>query len=166
MLRQSRVHFRRRRKKKPPRIKKAKSYIYAYSSIFPSQSRVWREEARLPGAMSNYARGRSREYQAIKKLRAEGWLCSRSAMSHGPVDVFAAKDGNTLVIQVKSGTSRMRKGEIDTLKRWAEAFDADGEIWYYKKRGKLQRQVIRTRSAVKGNGQTTSTSALPPRIPP
>jgi len=65
-------------------------------------------------------------------------------MSHGPVDVFAAKDGIIRLIQVKSGSSRMRKGEIEILKSWGDAFDAIAEIWYFKKRGRLQKHVVRS----------------------
>ena len=67
-------------------------------------------------------------------------------MSHGPVDVFAAKDGNILLIQVKSGSSRMKKNELEIFKQWAEHFNASAEIWYYKKRGKLQRHGVRKQS--------------------
>ncbi|MHB1869113.1 MAG: PDDEXK family nuclease [Nitrososphaerales archaeon] len=79
----------------------------------------------------------------MHKLRNDGWVCSRSAMSHGPVDVFAAKAGKILLIQVKSGSSRMKKLELETFKIWADQFNASAEIWYYKKRGKLQRHSVR-----------------------
>jgi len=45
-----------------------------------------------------YFRGRNREYRAMGTLKIKGWRCSRSAMSHGPVDIFAGKDGKTLLI--------------------------------------------------------------------
>jgi Holliday junction resolvase len=93
--------------------------------------------------MTNYTRGRSREYETMRLLRDEGWVCSRSAMSHGPVDVFAAKDGIVRLIQVKSGSSRMKKGETEILKSWGDAFDGIAEIWYFRKRGKLQKHVVR-----------------------
>jgi Holliday junction resolvase len=64
-------------------------------------------------------------------------------MSHGPVDVFAAKDGNALLIQVKSGSARMKKEDIDILRIWAEAFNANAEVWHYGKKGRLQRIVVR-----------------------
>lgn len=64
-------------------------------------------------------------------------------MSHGPVDVFAARDGNILLIQVKSGSSRMKKADIETLELWSRHFNATAEIWYYRKRGKLQRHCVR-----------------------
>ena len=79
----------------------------------------------------------------MRLLRDEGWVCSRSAMSHGPVDVFAAKDGVVRLIQVKSGSSRMKKGETEILKSWGDQFDGIAEIWYFKKRGKLQKHVVR-----------------------
>jgi Holliday junction resolvase len=81
-----------------------------------------------------YARGRSREYQVLKKLRSEGWYCSRSAASHGPVDVFAAKDGKIRMIQVKSGRGRLKPGDREILKRWAQAYTGTAEVWYFGKR--------------------------------
>lgn len=64
-------------------------------------------------------------------------------MSHGPVDVFAAKFGKILLIQVKSGSSKMKPGEVRILKLWAEHFNASAEVWYYKKRGELQKHSVR-----------------------
>ena len=46
----------------------------------------------------NYVKGRSHEYKALIALRKEGWMASRSAASHGAVDVFAAKDGKVLLV--------------------------------------------------------------------
>ena len=34
-------------------------------------------------------------------LKSQGWVVARSAGSHGPVDVFAAKEGIILLVQVK-----------------------------------------------------------------
>jgi Holliday junction resolvase len=89
-----------------------------------------------------YARGRSREYQVLRKLRGEGWLCSRSAASHGPVDVFAAKEGNILMIQVKSGRGRLKPGDRDVLKRWAQAYGGTAEVWYFRKKRGIVREII------------------------
>lgn len=111
--------------------------------------------------MTNYSRGRSKEYETMKSLRNEGWVCSRSAMSHGPVDVFAAKDGVVRLIQVKSGSSRMKKGELEILKNWGDAFDATAEIWYYKRRKKLQKYVVRKQS-VAVSEDISITSSVPP----
>jgi len=80
-----------------------------------------------------YYKGRSREYKAMSMLREDGWFCSRSAMSHSPVDIFAGKDGKTYLIQVKGGKARLSRDQRDELCRWAKAFGAKAEIWYFKK---------------------------------
>jgi Holliday junction resolvase len=69
-------------------------------------------------------------------------------MSHGPVDVFAAKEGEILLIQVKSGSARIKKVELDIFRRWAEHFNASAEVWYYKRRRKLKRVPVRTKTEV------------------
>jgi len=89
-----------------------------------------------------YARGRSREYQVLGKLRAEGWFCSRSAASHGPVDVFAAKDGEIRMIQVKSGRGRLRAGDRETLRLWAQAYAGIAEVWYFRKRTGIVKEIV------------------------
>ena len=89
-----------------------------------------------------YYRGRSREYKAMAILRKEGWVCSRSAMSHSPIDIFAGKDCKTLLIQVKSGKARMNKREREELSKWAKAFGANAEIWYLKNRNKVIKEKI------------------------
>jgi Holliday junction resolvase len=89
-----------------------------------------------------YTRGRSREYQVLRKLRAEGWFCSRSAASHGPVDIFAGRNGHVLMVQVKSGTARASHEEKEMLKRWGEAFRGTVEIWKYKKGKPLEREIV------------------------
>jgi len=89
-----------------------------------------------------YYKGRNREYKVMSALRKEGWVCSRSAMSHGPVDIFAGKDGNTKLIQVKSGKAKMNSQEKGELAKWAKAFGASAEIWYYKKRNELVKEKV------------------------
>jgi Holliday junction resolvase len=111
--------------------------------------------------MTNYTRGRSREYQTMHILRDDGWMVSRSAMSHGPVDVFAAKNGIVKLIQVKSGSSRMKKGDLEILGSWAEAFNARAEVWYYKKRGRLQKIPVKP-EVVQNNGVVATASSFPP----
>jgi Holliday junction resolvase len=98
---------------------------------------------------SNYVRGRAREYQVMNLLRSKGWVCSRSAMSHGPVDVFAAKSGRILLIQVKSGSARVKPDEILMLKSYAVAFNADAQVWSFKKRGVLLKTVVFKRNKPK-----------------
>ncbi len=94
-----------------------------------------------------YNRGRAKEYKAMELLRIEGWVVGRSAASHSPVDIFAAKEGRVLLIQVTSGQARVTKEDLMELVKWAEAFDADAEVWHFKGRGNLQkRRVSKARS--------------------
>jgi len=93
----------------------------------------------------NYTRGRSKEYRVMELLRDEGWVVARSAGSHSPVDVFAAKQGATLLVQVKNGTARVKADEAKELVKWAEAFNADAEIWHFKGRGRLEKRRLRAR---------------------
>ena len=86
-----------------------------------------------------YLRGRAWEYKALRILREDGWVCSRSAMSHGPVDIFAANGRRVVLIQVKSGSSRLGGAEREDLAQWAKAFRAEAEIWRFRKRGKLEK---------------------------
>lgn len=89
-----------------------------------------------------YTRGRSREYQVLRRLREEGWFCSRSAASHGPVDIFAGKDGRVLMVQVKSGKGRASEAERKILRRWGKAFHGHVEIWKFRKGKPLERETI------------------------
>ena len=93
-------------------------------------------------ASTPYTRGRSREYQALRKLREEGWLCSRSAASHGPVDIFAGKNGEVLMVQVKSGKGRATPEERKTLVDWGKAYRGTVEIWKYRKGKQVERETV------------------------
>ncbi len=97
----------------------------------------------------NYESGRAREYKAMKALKAAGWMVSRSAASHGAVDVFAAKEGRVLLVQVKSGKARATKEELEELVRWGKSSNGDAEVWYYKGRGKVVRRRVFAAKRVK-----------------
>ena len=90
----------------------------------------------------NYVRGRAREYRALYALRKDGWMASRSAASHGAVDVFAAKDGKILLVQVKSGRARATKEELEELVKWGKSANGDAEVWYYKGRDKVVKRRV------------------------
>ncbi len=90
----------------------------------------------------NYVSGRSREYKAMNALKKNGWMVSRSAASHGAVDVFAAKGGKVLLVQVKSGRAQASKEELEELVKWGESSNGDAEVWYYKGRGKVVRRRV------------------------
>jgi len=86
----------------------------------------------------------------MNSLRKNGWMASRSAASHGAVDVFAAKDGKVLLIQVKSGRARATKEELEELVKWGKSSNADAEVWHYKGRGKVVKR--RVHAAKRGAG--------------
>jgi Holliday junction resolvase len=90
----------------------------------------------------NYQKGRAYEYRVMEQLKEDGWVVARSAASHGPVDVFAARSGDVLLVQVKSGKARVEASEAKELVKWAEAFNADAEIWHFKGRGNLQKRRV------------------------
>lgn len=55
----------------------------------------------MPNA--NYLSGRLREYKALKELRDAGWICGRSAGSHGLFDIWAVHpEHGALFLQIKS----------------------------------------------------------------
>ena len=92
--------------------------------------------------VTQYQRGVSKEYKAMEMLREDGWVVARSAGSHSPVDVFAARKGETLLIQVKNGKARVKAEEAKELVKWAEAFNADAEVWHFKGRGNLEKRRV------------------------
>ena len=92
--------------------------------------------------MTRYQKGRAREYRVMAILKSEGWLVSRSAASHGAVDVFAAKDGKMLLVQVKSGRARVKKEEIQELVQWGKNSSGDAEVWHFKNGGKLEKRRV------------------------
>ena len=89
-----------------------------------------------------YERGRAKEYRTMAILKKEGWKVSRSAASHGAVDVFAAKGGRMLLVQVKSGRARVKKEELEELLDWGRASNGDAEVWHFKRRGKVERRRV------------------------
>lgn len=52
---------------------------------------------------TNYARGAAKEHLAIRKLRDDGWVCTRTPKSQGPFDILACKLGDIQLIQCKFG---------------------------------------------------------------
>ena len=96
--------------------------------------------SRLP--YRNYNKGRSHEYGAMLALKKEGWMVARSAASHGAVDVFAAKEGRVLLLQVKSGNARATREELEELAEWGKSANGDAEVCYYKGRGKVVKRRV------------------------
>ncbi|MDG6985861.1 MAG: hypothetical protein JRM73_03850 [Nitrososphaerota archaeon] len=85
----------------------------------------------------------------MNSLKKDGWVVARSAASHGAVDVFAAKEGRLLLLQVKSGSARTTKEELEELVEWGKSSNGDAEVWYYKGRGKLVRRRVHAAERIK-----------------
>lgn len=75
-------------------------------------------------------------------LKHDGWLVARSAASHGAVDVFAAKGGKLLLIQVKSGRARVKKEELEELVSWGKNSNGDAEVWHFRDQGRMERRRV------------------------
>jgi len=83
----------------------------------------------------------------MQTLKQQGWKVARSAASHGAVDVFAAKDGRVLLVQVKSGGARVTKEELEELVDWGRSSNGDAEVWHYKGGKLVKRRVYASKRA-------------------
>jgi Holliday junction resolvase len=91
---------------------------------------------------TGYQRGRANEYRAMEQLRKDGWVVLRSAGSHSPLDLFAARNGERLLVQVKSGEGHMSDEQTKELIRWAKEFDGSAEVWHYMGREGVEKKVV------------------------
>lgn len=88
--------------------------------------------------MSNpaYKRGAQAERDFVKLLRTQGYVAGRSAGSHSPIDIWAAKDGRIRFYQLKVGQRRWpSRDERFALKVDAERAGADAFIVFRQPRG-------------------------------
>jgi Holliday junction resolvase-like predicted endonuclease len=70
--------------------------------------------------MTNYNRGRAKEYALMKQLKEDGYTVLRSAGSHGDFDVIAYKDKSELhMFQLKY--TEGGKPTANELKRFEES---------------------------------------------
>lgn len=83
----------------------------------------------------------------MQVLKRDGWMVARSAASHGAVDVFAAKDGKVLLVQVKSGGARVTKEELEELVEWGKNSNGDAEVWHFGGGKLVKRRVYASKRA-------------------
>ena len=82
--------------------------------------------------MTNGARGSHRERMVMRALQADGWVCYRSAGSHGCADLVALKLGETpRLVQVKASQQGAFEhfGPAARQELLAEARQAGAEAW-------------------------------------
>ena len=87
----------------------------------------------MPRYDLNYKKGRALEYECKKVLEGMGYFCIRSAGSHSPADIVAAKRGQILLVQVQKQSHLPREKE-QALKAAAKQAGAIG-LFAYKRRG-------------------------------
>ena len=88
---------------------------------------------RMPNNNLNYKKGRALEYECKKVLEGMGYFCVRSAGSHSPADLVAAKRGQILLVQVQKQSHLSREKER-ALKAAAKQAGAIG-LFAYKRKG-------------------------------
>ena len=86
--------------------------------------------------MSNYAKGRRREYRVQQILEQAGYQTIRAASSKGVADVIAVAGGHVRFISVKSGVAYASAVEREALQELAERSNGyfDVEIWRFPDR--------------------------------
>jgi Holliday junction resolvase len=97
---------------------------------------------KLMGRKSSYAKGIRAERIVKKRLEKRGWLVKQSKGSRGPYDLYALKGGKKLLIQVKSGTSSLRRREKHTLRKVATKKGAKALYMKVDNRGKISSKFV------------------------
>jgi hypothetical protein len=98
--------------------------------------------------MSNYTRGRSKEYETMRRLKKEKYYCFRMAGSHSPFDVLAFLRANQLefpvirAVQVKYCKDGSFKKEIKFLKEFKMPAMVQKELWIYRPRRKKPEIIV------------------------
>jgi len=89
--------------------------------------------------MSNYARGRRKEWACQRILESAGYVTTRSSSSKGVWDVCAVKPRDVRLISVKSGTARPTAIEREALGALALALrgTASVELWRFPARARV-----------------------------
>jgi len=93
-------------------------------------------------ANHNYARGASAERLAKAELEADGYAVIRAAGSKGKCDLFAAKLGELLLIQVKTGSGRVTPEERAFLRTLQAQSGGRAQIWTRVRGGWTKEDVV------------------------
>ena len=92
--------------------------------------------------MSGYARGVHAEKRTADQLRADGYYVVESRGSHGVADLLAAKPGQVLLVQVKTGEARLDGAWWNELADAAAKAGALAIVADWPKRGHLRLRRI------------------------
>ena len=75
--------------------------------------------------MTNYEKGRRKEWKIMKELESKGWICLRTAHSQGFADIIAIsrKLKRVIFIQSKPKTlSQAIRTRLNALYRWINGY--------------------------------------------
>jgi Holliday junction resolvase len=89
-----------------------------------------------------YRRGTYREKRTADALRDDGYHVVESRGSHGAADLWAAKLGQLLLVQVKTGTARLEDGWWNELHQSAVQCGGLAIVADWPKRGTLRLRRI------------------------
>lgn len=74
--------------------------------------------------MTNYQKGDRFEKRVLAELESEGYIGWQSRVSRSPADIVALKHGETLLVQVKSGSQHIGHDEWNRLFELADTVGA------------------------------------------
>ncbi len=83
----------------------------------------------------NYVNGANFERKVKAELENAGYLCFRTAGSHGVADVIAVEFGSVMLVQCKI-SNKISKDERAKLKALAQKYNCTGKIAYREKVGR------------------------------
>jgi len=83
----------------------------------------------------NYINGSKFERKVKGELEKAGYLCFRTAGSHGVADVIAVEFGSVLLVQCKI-SNKISKDERTHLKALCKQYNCRGQIAYREKEGR------------------------------
>lgn len=80
--------------------------------------------------MTNYTKGRAREYRTMRILEKAGFDCMRTSGSHGMFDVIAVSPNLLRLIQVKAGRNAS-PAERESIANYPVPVGVSKELWFY-----------------------------------
>lgn len=82
--------------------------------------------------MTNYERGREREYRSMRYLEASGYRAFRTAGSHGEFDIIGVSPTGFVLVQCKLNC-RPTPAEMETIREFPVPPNAQKLIHLYRK---------------------------------
>lgn len=83
--------------------------------------------------LTNYQRGRNKEYRIVDYYRERGWIAFRSAGSHSPFDVIAIHKGLKQIRLIQSkltNLNKLGKAEKDKILLEGNPYSGNYEVFF------------------------------------